>query len=427
VRRFLDLVAAIATGRPRPIGRINGRPVYPIAGGSPAATAGKGGAPDVGGMIPFARASYKFAEKFFTDTVTTSASQQQQTPHNVTPGGFLRGVWIEISGASGVLGTAVVGSDFPFSLIATITLEDINGAPIIGPLTGYELFLLNKFGGYYYAGDPEISFGYNRTFATPFFHVWLPVEIRSDGLGSLANTDARAQYRVNYTVESQANFLSTGTVTTPITLTITGFVEYWAQVEAKALDGTPQVQVPPGLSQKVTQFAVHESYPAPNAALTQKHNRVGNLIRLWMYVFRTGAAATGAEQPNPRVQTSPDGLQDPIRIRLDNRYLRIESPNIRRATMARYYGLTGGLVANGGATPSVSVIPFGVYVYPRHNDLSGQPSPGDESNWLQTTEASFLQCESTLTNMGAASPTMTIITNDIAVAAAGIPLPAEIA
>src|SRR6266542_1608553 len=362
--------------------------------------------------VPFVKASYQFAEKFFTDTVITSTSQQAQTPHNITPGGFLRGVFLEVSGTGGVLGTAVVGSDFPFSLIATITLEDINGAPIIGPLTGWELYALNKYAGLFYAGDPAILYNFRGTFAAPNFVIWLPAEIRSDGLGCLANTDARAQYRVNYTIDSTANFLSTGTVTTNVTLTVTGHVEYWAQPEATDLAGNPQDQVPPMLGS--TMFAVHETIASglsTGAAVTAKHNRVGNQIRNFLYIVRTGAVATGAEAPNPRA----DLFADPIRIRLDNRYLRSEAPNLRKARVARQLGMSGGNQTPGAG---VSVVDTGVYGYLFSDGLDYHPGPGDNGGWLPTTEATFLQCEVSITGAAGAANNITVLTNDVALRSA---------
>lgn len=383
---------------------------------------GPGGGADGrrGGRVPFARASYHYREKFFTDTITTSTSQQTQTPHNVTPGGFLRGIWIEVSGTGGSLGTPVLGSpsDFPFNIISSITLEDVNGGPIFGPLSGYELYLANKYGGYFNAPDPSTQVAFGGTFPSPYFVLWVPCEIRSDGLGSLANTDARAQYRLNYTIESETNMLSTGSVGSHITLTVTGWIDYWAQVEPSDQRGAPQEQTPPGLG--TTQFWVHEIPTVAASAQTIKHNRVGNAIRTLVYILRNGVAASSSQPANQRVSN----YTDPIRLRLDNRYLFSESPNLRRAIMSREFDLTG---ADGDpnpiGTPSDGFRETGVLVYPFSDDLGYKPSPGDESNWLDTNEAQFLQFEDTF---NATVATMTILTNDVAPRGI-VPMPSEIA
>jgi hypothetical protein len=378
-----------------------------FAGTAPAqAPAGGGG----GGLVPFVRASYQYREKMRTDTVTFTTAQQSQAPINITPGGFLRGIWLEVSGATGALGTAVVGTpfDFPWASIASITLEDVNGQAIVGPLSGFELYMVNKYGGYFIAPDPATLPAFSGTYAAPYFTLWIPCEIRSDGLGSLANTDARAQYRLVYIVEAGlagSPFLSTGTVTTGTTLTITTWVDYWAQVEPKGMSGDPQEQTPPALG--TTQFWYHEIPAVATGAQTVKHNRVGNAIRNIVYIVRSGAAATGAVMANPRA----NAYTDPIKIRLDNRYLLSESPNIRRGLMGRYFALTGadGDPASAG-TPVKGWRDTGVIVYPQNLDTAYIPSAGDLGDWLETNEASFLQLEVTYTGTVASQ---TILTNDV--------------
>ena len=61
-------------------------------------------------------------------------------------------------------------------------------APIFGPLTGYQTYLANKYGGYFPFGDAKDTPSYLATIVAPFFYLWIPLEIRNDGWGSLANT-----------------------------------------------------------------------------------------------------------------------------------------------------------------------------------------------------------------------------------------------
>jgi len=378
-------------------------PAGTLSGAPPEAAQG-------GGLVPFVRASYQYREKIRTDTFTLSTSQQTAQPVPVTPGGFLRGIWVELDNTvNGALGTAVLGSptDFPYNMIANIQLEDVNGQTIFGPCSGYELYLANKYGGYFPDGDPTVQPGFVGTFVDQYLTLWIPCEIRSDALGSLSNTDARAQYRLIYTIDSSANILSTGTVTTQPQFTVTTWVDYWAQVERSNMAGEANEQVPPLLG--TTQFWSREVPPIVVGAQTVKHNRVGNAIRNIVYVLRTGAAATGAQPANPRATN----FGDPIKLRLDNRYLLSESPFLRRrGIMARLYDLTGpdGDPATIG-TPTDSILETGTLVYPQSGDLSYKPSAGDIGDWLDTNEASFLQFEDTIVTLAAS---LTILTNDVA-------------
>jgi hypothetical protein len=403
-------------GRVKPIGyRRNGAPIMPIAGGSPVMAPAQAQArpADEGPRVPFVRASYTYREKMRADSVTLATAQQSLQPIPITPGGFLRGIWIEVGPptTSGVLGTAVLGSptDFPFALLANVVLEDVNGQSIVGPITGYELYLANKYGGYFpnSQGDPEVNPGFTGTFANPYFIIWVPVEVRSDGLGSLPNTDARAQYRLVVTIDSSANILSTGTVTTQPIFPVTYWVDYWAQVEATSMTGEPQEQVPPGLG--TTQFWYHEIPTVAAGAQTIKHNRVGNAIRTIIYILRNGAAAGAAQPGNQRVSN----FTDAIKLRMDNRYLFSESPNLRRRGLqSRFNALTGpdGDPAVIG-TPVKGILETGTLVLNFGVGVDYEPSPGDLGDWLETNEATFLQFEDTLS---ATVATLTILTNDVA-------------
>jgi hypothetical protein len=414
------------------IGYRNGKPVYEIAG---AANAGgiaasehvrqEEGSSYATAQVPFVRASYQYREKLRTDAFTLSTSQQNATPLNIIPGGFMRGIWLEFQNTVvGALGTAVLGqpADFPFSLIASLTLEDVNGQAIVGPISGYQLYLLNKYGGYFFDGDPVAAPGFVGTFVNQNFYLWIPCEIRSDGLGSLANTDARAQYRLIYTVESQTNITSTGTITTQPQFTVSTWIDYWAQVEAQNMAGEPQEQVPPFLG--TTQFWYREVPVVASGAQTIKHNRVGNSIRTIIYVFRAGNAVSASIPANVRAASSGSTTvgvpaTDPVKVRLDNRYLWSESPNLRRkGIMDRQYLITGadGDPAAIGA-PAVGILETGILVYPFSRDIGYHPGPGDEGNWLDTNEAQFLQFEASLTAGTNGVASMEIVTNDVAPAA----------
>lgn len=371
-----------------------------------------------GGHVSFDRASLRNREKMRTDTFTLSTSQQPATPIQIPPNGFLRGCWLEVSGTGGSLSAsaAVIGStyDFPFALIATISVEDQNGAPIFGPISGYEAYLTNVYGGYANVGDPATLPGFSGTFVTQYFILWIPLEVRSDGLGALANTDARAQYRLIYTLDSSSNILSTGSISTQPTVVITSWYEYWMQPPVDDLRGQSNKRTPP--NEGTTQFWVREVPVIAASAQTVKHNRVGNQIRTIIYVVRNGVAASSTQPSNQRVSN----MTDPIQIQLDNRFIvQSESPFLRRRRlMAEAFRLSqaDGDPATIG-TPTVSQLQTGLYVYWFSSNADYTAAPGDLGNWLDTNEAQLLQLRVTFTGTVA---TLTILTNDVAVRGGGV-------
>lgn len=366
-----------------------GRPIYPIVGGAPGAAVATAPQqqqqPASGGVVnPFVKATHRKSEKFDSTTTTPTTTAVDVGPKSVIPGGFLRGITMQVSCSGGALGGGTLNGDYPFKLFKSITLEDVGGNPIAGPLTGYDLYLFNKYyNGSYFAGDPTILPGYVGT-VNAVFKLWIPCEIRSDGWGALGNTDARAQYRVKYTIDTLANIISGGAPTAPAVV-VDLFADTYGQPEPQNLAGVPNRLVPPGLG--TTQFLHKETQNVSAAAQNIKHNIVGNLISGWIYVCRD---SSGVRQNH---------LTDPIRIRLDTQYI-IPSESPAKRQMQGVQDLVDPNTAE-----------TGVYVYSRKRSLDGAAGPGDEGNYLETNESTFLQLEDTF---GAGASTIDILTCDIA-------------
>lgn len=357
------------------------------SGAAEVATAGEG-------AIPFYRASDQYVESIFTGAAfTPGAAAQDSVIYSIPPGGFLRGIKLSVVCSGGTIGSATLAADYPWNIFQQIVVEDVNGSPLFGPLEGYLVYLTNKYGGHSFQGDPASLPNYVGTY-NAVFTLWIPFEIRSDGMGSLANTDARAQYRLRFTIAPSLSLTGSTAATTPPTVTISGYMYTWSQVEETSLSGVPQEQTPPGLA--TTQFWTREQPGVAAAAQTVKHNRVGNLIRTIIYVTRTAAAQTATVQASPRA----DLMTDPIRLRLDNRYLKIDAVAARIDEMGRKYGLS----------TLCTTRETGVYVYSWADGPDYHPSPADDSDYLETAEATFLQLEDTFSAAG----TLTILTNDIA-------------
>jgi hypothetical protein len=372
----------------------------------PAATAAAqkgGGAPAA--SVSFLQGSWTYSEWMAQDSLTLGNSTEFS--HEITPGGFLRGVTFSVTSTGGVLGsTASLAGDAPFSIIQSMSLESIDGTPILYPMYGYDYYLVSRWCRQW-DGDPVNDLGnsgsaYQNTI-NPQFRLRFFVESRMT-IGVLPNTDARAQYRLRYTVaplvqpaNTNYGLVSTATgVTAPVT-TINIYLETYAQPPATDYSGNPIAQVPDGIT--LQRFISRQAGDAMNTGTaTIKENRVGNLIRCLLLINRSSAAA--------RV----DLTGDPIRWRLDNTQLLSEYRDRRDYEMGRF-----GKQAN--ASTYNSNRPTGVYVYFRYHN----PGPMDGNYWLPTTEASYLQFE---LNGGQSGGTLETITEDLAPAG---PVPAYLA
>lgn len=343
-------------------------------------------------VVPFLSGTYEYTEPITSQTVTLGAAQQDLLPVQITPGGFLRGVTIIVTSTGGALGTGVLSADAPFSIFNYITLESIDGTPIIFPMNGYSHYLASRYTRPWDA-DPALdsSASFSATI-NPAFRLFLSVESHAT-LGVLPNTDARAQYRLRMSLNpgSSTNpaggLLTTlGTATLP-TVTVAVALQAYAQPPRATLTGAPIQQVPDGIAAQ--RFLSNQFDNVGTGQNTVKLQRVGNLIRTLVLVFRD---STG---------NRTDLTTDPMRLRVDNTQLFVQNRSTLDFYMMRWYQM---ITAPGQAA---SARPTGVYVYTRWQDPSDLLGVG----WLETSPATFVQWE---INGAAASGSMQQIIEDIA-------------
>lgn len=348
-----------------------------VAGGGKAPAA----APAGGGIVPFFYGTNIYVEKYATDTATLNANQQELV-HNINPGGFLRGYRIEVSSTGGALGGGALVGDSPWAVIASASLENIDGGPIIYPMNGYALYLRNKYTRPWML-NPALRNNFSNT-VNPAFSLWVQPEIRHTA-GVLANTDARAQYRSKVTLSTLAQYITGGAPTGPA-VTVNHLLESWAQPDAADLQGRPIEDLPPGLNLATLARKQNLALNAAGADNTFQLSNMGNEIRCITLVTRNSSG----------VRT--DLLSNPVRWRIDTRSLGTFSPQEIFDQMQDFYGVVLGQAAR----------ETGVYVFPRFYQpgvLFGQP-------WQSTTNATYNIIE-TATAAGGTNGTLEIYTDEV--------------
>lgn len=345
-----------------------------------------------GGTVPFFYGSNWYVEKFFTSSWQLTTSQQEFV-NNVTPGGFLRGVRLQVRSTGGVGGT--VTADNPWNVISSATLENIDGAPILYPAPGYSYYV-GAWAFRPWDGDPARRFDYAQG-NNPSFSLFLKPEIRHTA-GVLANTDARALYRVRFTLNTWSNVITAGT--TAPTVTVSGYLETWSQPDAADLHGNTIEPVPPGLNLSTLRRRQIFTLNSAGADNQFQLTNTGNEIRGAVMIVRD---STGARQ---------DYLSDPIRWRIDNRAMGTFSPDEVWNQMNDFYpNLQNG----------TSQRPQGVYVWPRFY----QPGRMVGQAWLATTNATYVIWENTTLSTGTNLPGTNEIITDEVVPVGAIPMELE--
>ena len=328
--------------------------------------------------IPFVVGSNCYREAPFSVTTLQLDANSHETVVNVTPGGFLRGVTMQVTSTGGVLGAGVLAADVPYSILSSVSLEDISGGPILYPMGGFSHMLAQKYFRPW-DGDPAKRAGFSATI-NPSFTMRFFGEVK-DTLGVLANTDARAQYRFRFTLapgNGAGPFgLTTTAPTTQPTVTVKLYIESWSQPDLQDLLGNPIEQLPDGLC--ASRFLMHEQPVFNGGNNVVRMTLVGNELRGIILVVRNGDAN------KTRVDLT-DANAGSIDFRLDSRRIWKMNPSQWIEEMAAYYPNLGAGVWTREA---------GVFVFPR---FAGAPDPGSNVDgqgeyWLQTVEQTLMQME----------------------------------
>lgn len=357
-----------------------------------ASTAPSQPATGAAGSNPFYFASNYYIQKNNQQIAATQLSTTQ-APFNLAVDsiGFLRGFRMQVRSTGGVGGA--VTADNPWNLFQNLSFNNVDGGNILFPMTGYEHMLYQAYGRPW-EGNPFASYDYAQSI-NPSFTLKLRPEVRHT-VGALDNTDARSQYQIQGNLATAAT-LSSGTISTAPTVTVTSYIDIWAQPDTVDLRDVPNEQVPPGANIQTKRRKIPLTLNAANA--DNQLIPVGlmsNQLRLLMVVLRD---SNGARQ---------DYFTDPIQWTLDARKFGNYNPDTVQQYMEDFYGTN--------ALPR----PTGVYVWPRFYN------PGTETGqgWLQTNSASRMVFESTTVSTAANLPgTATVYVDEIVPAG---PFPVEL-
>lgn len=346
-----------------------------------ASPTGSAPAQGTGTVVPFFYGTNQYVEKFATNTTTLGASASEQQ-FNINPGGFLRGVRLEVRSTTGALGGGTISGDAPGAVLASAALENIDGSPIVYPMNGYAHMQAQWLFRPWH-GDPSRRFDYSAT-VNPSFSLFIQPEIRQTA-GVLANTDARALYRVRWTYATIATLVTGGAPTAPA-VTVTAYMESWAQPDSNDLRGNPIEEIPPGLNLATLRRQQIINLAAAAADNTLQLSNMGNELRGILMITRNSSG----------VRT--DLLSDPVRWRIDNRSLGVFSNQEIFNRMSDFYES----LQNGSTRPT------GVYIFPRFYD----PGRMVGESWLATTNATYVIFESA-TASGGSGGTIQIITDEV--------------
>lgn len=323
------------------------------------------------------------------------------TPVQVPAVGYLRNLRFEVTLTS-TGGTPALNADAPWNIISQISVKNAAGQPLIAPLTGYELYLINKYGAqgqglasaYGINGDPKNTRQYSSPAAGPIhFFLDLPFEIDpSQALGAIPALASNRSYQVEISLAALTTIYSSAPTSATVTLDVTA--DYWDVPVGTTPGGVAQQTEPFGLG-TLSLWQKEVPVVAPGDQLIRSNN-TGNVIRNLILVTRTAAGArTDADFPNI------------MELYVDNNPMLRFKKTEWQDFMARAYGYSAtALDATGGLDTGVYVFPFHVMAGGLSND------PGNSrAQLLATLDATLLQFKGY--GFGASISTLTVLTQAI--------------
>ena len=350
-----------------------------------------------GPSVAFIRATNEHTEQIAEQSLTLTTAVQTYNVMSIPAYGFLRGVWLQVT-TTLAAGAATYTEDAPWNALLNITLQEPNGAIIYQASSGYETYLINKYGGYQGFNDPRARGDFLASTANGNFNflLWIPLELNErTALGSLPNENSAAAFQLRFQLNQQTGIYATGPATTLPLVRVRAWADEYDQPNL-SVNGAPAETVPPAMN--TTQFVSPQVYSVVTGQNTIRLVRVGNFIRSLILIARLGTRALG-----------DTNWPDVLTLFVDAQPKAYLQKSIWRSKM---YARTGYIFNNTTALDAINSQDTGVFVYDFAHEFDGAIGHEQNDLWLPTLGSTRLEVQGTF----GASGSLTVLTNDVAVA-----------
>lgn len=345
--------------------------------------------------LPFvigARNSSRFS--FNIPTTALGTGTIPLSPVQIPAVGYLKNIVLDIT-VTGTGGTTpAFTADAPFNVLSQVELRNSSGNDLIVPLTGYQVFQLNKYGAQGTDApysDPRSDPTFSATAPSAHFFLSVPCEISpADAFGSIPALASNRSYQLALSLSPLATLVSGGPT---VNVVINGYAEFWTEPVAQTMNGVAQQTSPP-FNGSLNLWQI-EPLPVTPGDKYMKSNNVGNVLRTLVFTLRNSSGA--------REDTDWPAVCE---LYLDNNPMFYLPQNYWRSKMGEWFGITSATKdVAGGLDTGVYVIPF--YALAEGHAIAN----ARRSQYLPTLDASLLQLRGT--SWGATASTLEVITNSV--------------
>lgn len=342
---------------------------------------------------PFVTGSRTLETEVYTQQVTQNTGTQALTPYEFQVDGYLSGALIRVTATAATnAATVVFQPDGPVSVISSVIVEDIGGKQVMGPLTGWQLAVLNRFGGFVYNPDFKANSTYTATAGVGAgaggsyrFVLRVPIQVRRrDAMGSLPNRNASATFKLKITINTIAAVYSTPPTNAP-TINVQVQQHGWATSDNRDYKGNQASPTPNGVGSLL--YTDVETIQLGAGSFNQRMSTFGGLLRLLVFELRdaSGSRAQGeADWPSL------------FEIEMDKVKVFSRSPVTWDYFMSEDYGLTSA--AEGLAVANAKI--NGVKVLHWLDDFGLQPGAENGFRYQPITPSTAVQLSGSIGGSG---------------------------
>lgn len=348
--------------------------------------------------MPFAVSSRNSTRHSF-DVASTTLNASAPTPINpiqLPANGYLKSLYLEVTGTVTGGTTPAYTADGPFNVFSQIGLRTASGYDILTNMTGYQAFLVNKYGGYKVNGDPRNPVSYSAT--TSGFHFFIKVPFEIDpvtGLGAVPNLASNRSYQLNMTLAATGTVMS-GAPT--VAVQVSAYAEYWLEPAANAKNGQAQATQPQGTG-TISRWLIENPSLTPGDKLL-KFNNVAGVIRNHILVIRNASSARITDGNGWPTNTE-------TQLILDNETNLALTNGLWKQKMAEWFDLNSASYdVFGGLDTGVFVLPYHAF----NGAVAGDPN-NTRTQLLPAMDASQIELRTTY---GSSVATLEILTNLVA-------------
>lgn len=344
---------------------------------------------------PFVTGTRRVDRATYDQTRTQTTGTQVLNTYEADPNGFLGGFYVLVECTTAANAAAVAFQpNAPFSAIQSITFSDTNNKPLVGPMSGWDLYIATKYGGYAHQDDAKASAvffattGAGATGGSFRFLLRVPVEIvKRDALGALPNKNASATFDVSITLAASTDVYTVS----PTSLgSIRTRIQQFGWMDTNATDfmGNPVQQNP--IAVQTTAYIQKQTYTLSAGAFSQRLQGIDSLLRGLTFMWDAAGVRSTGEVDAP----------DPFTLQYEQSQPINRLKAVWRHMLTEMYGYTGGQGAATSITEAANTQDNGVFHEPYNLDWNLKPGGESRFGYLPASAATNLTVQGTIGGSG---------------------------